>query len=89
MIEINNSTVSINISEDTVSKAKDSLLKRLYYARNKDTMGNYQKWLELLDMYYRGDYESMYNFIESCKGEGGATRKACLKYLENIINGGN
>lgn len=89
MINITNSQVTINICDDSISKAKDQLLAKLYYARNKETMGGYKAWHELLDMYYVGNYKAMQEFIKSCKGRGGYTRKECLKYLEIIINGGN
>lgn len=85
---INNSTVYINIAEDTIGKAKDKLLTKLYYARHKATMGGYAAWEELLHMYYMGNYKGMYNFIEKCKGKGGKTRNECLYYL-NVIMGGN
>ena len=79
---------TINICDDSVSKAKDRLLERLYYARNKETMGGYKAWHELLDMYYIGDYVGMQEFIKSCKGKGGYTRHKCIEDLETIINGG-
>ena len=86
-ITINNQgTVNI-YAEDLVSKAKDLLLTKLYYARNKETMGGYEAWLELLDMYYAEDFEGMQEFIKSCKGKGGKTRNECLRHLNIIIGG--
>lgn len=85
-IIIKNSTVNI-YTEDSISKAKDELLTKLYYARNKDTMGGYEAWLKLLDMYFIGDYIGMYNFIKSCHGKGGKTRSECIKKLNIIIGG--
>ena len=85
---INNSTVYININDTTVSDAKDKLLTKLYYARNKESIGGYVAWHELLHMYYMGNYEGMKEFIKSCKGKGGRTRNECI-YLINIIIGGN
>ena len=85
---INNSTVYININEGTVSDAKDKLLTKLYYARNKQTMGGYDAWHKLLSMYYMGKYQDMKDFIKSCRGKGGKTRNECINYL-NIIMGGN
>ena len=87
-ITINNSTVYININDDTISNAKDQLLTKLYYARNKDTLGGYQAWHNLLDMYYMGNYEGMRDFIRNCKGKGGKTRNECVHYLNIIIKGG-
>ena len=88
MININNSTVYININDTTVSDAKDKLLTKLYYARHKSTMGGYAAWHELLSMYYVGNYQGMKEFIRNCKGKGGRTRNECL-YLIDMIMGGN
>lgn len=85
---INNSTVYININEGSVSDAKDELLTKLYYARNKSTMGGYSAWHELLNMYYMGNYQEMKEFIKSCRGKGGKTRNECIRLI-NIIMGGN
>lgn len=87
-LTINNSTVYININEDKVAQAKDQLLRKLYYARNKPTMGGHEAWHELLDMYYMGNYKGMKEFIKSCHGKGGKTRKECLEHL-NTITGRN
>lgn len=85
---INNSTVYIKIGEESINDAKDKLLTKLYYARYKETMGGYESWHKLLDMYYVGNYQRMKEFIMSCKGKGGKTRNECIHYL-NIIMGGN
>ena len=85
-IIIKNSTVNI-YTEDNISKVKDELLTKLYYARNKDTMGGYKAWLRLLDMYFIGDYIGMYQFIKSCHGKGGRTRNECIQKLNIIIGG--
>lgn len=87
-IVMNNCTVSIYEAEDKVEKAKSELLNRLYYAREKDTMGGYQGWLELLDMYFMREYEAMVERIQSYSGYGQATRNTCLKYLRTIIEEG-
>ena len=87
MININNSTVYININDTTVSDAKDKLLTKLYYARNKGTMGGYEAWQKLLNMYYMGNYHGMRSFIESCRGKGGKTRNECIQYINIIIGG--
>ena len=89
MITINNSTVSINIHDDTINKAKDKLLSKLYYARHKPTMGGFQAWQQLLSMYYRFDYEGMKKHIESYHGRGQQTRNECLECLNIIIGGQN
>lgn len=86
-ITINNSTVTINYNDGTVSEAKDKLLTKLYYARNKATMGGHDAWLKLLDMYYAQNFDGMYNFIKSCHGKGGKTRNECLSYIEIIKKG--
>lgn len=88
-ITINNyGTVNIyNTNDTSVAEAKDKLLAKMYYARNKDTMGNRDGWLKLLDMYFTKDWEGMYNHIQACKGKGGKTRHDCLKYIETIMKG--
>ena len=88
MININNSTVYININDTSVSDAKDKLLTKLYYARHKPTMGGYDAWHRLLHMYYMGDYQGMIDFIKTCHGKGGKTRNECINLI-NIIMGGN
>ena len=88
-ITINNSTVYININEDTVSDARDKLLTKLYYARHKETIGGYKAWHELLDMYYSLEYDRMIEHLKSCKGKGGKTRNECIKYLNIIMKGRN
>ena len=86
---IKNSIVNIYNDNDAVSKAKDELLTKLYYARNKSTMGGYEGWLKLLDMYYIGNYVGMIDFISSCHGKGGKTRNECIRHLNTIIGGKN
>lgn len=86
---INNSTVYININEGIVSDAKDKLLAKLYYARNKATMGGHKAWEQLLHMYYMGNYQGMKELIKSCKGKGGRTRNECIHYIEIIMKGRN
>jgi hypothetical protein len=88
-INITNSTVFITNSDDGVSAAKDRLLEKMYYARHKDTIGGYDGWLKLLEMYYAGDYKGMRRFIQSCRGYGGKTRNECVSYLNIIIKGEN
>lgn len=85
-IQITNSTVYINNAEET-EHARNELLSLMYYARNKETLGGYQKWQEMLDWYYSGDWVSMCSHILSCTGKGGATRKKCLKYIAIIMKG--
>ena len=91
-IVINNSNGGVvnicNTTETEVSNAKDRLLKKMYYARYKDTMGGYKVWLELLDMYYANDYKGMHKLIKSFNSKGGKTRNECLKCLEIIMKGG-
>lgn len=85
-------TVNIyNVNSTTVAEAKDKLLTKLYWARNKQTMGGYDAWLELLDMYYGFEWQAMYDHIKSYKGKGkgGKTRHDCLKLLEIIMKGGH
>lgn len=86
----NNGTVNIyNVNSTTVAEAKDQLLTKLYWARNKQTMGGYDAWLELLEMYYCFEWQNMYNHIKSYKGKGrgGRTRNECLRLLDIIMKG--
>lgn len=87
-IKIENCTVSIYEVENEVEKAKSDLLNKIFYAREKDTMGGREGWLKLLDMYFMKDYEGMVKKIEGYSGRGQATRNACLKYLKTIIKEG-
>ena len=87
-IVMHNCTVSIYEAEDKVEKAKSELLNRLYYAREKDIMGGREGWLELLDMYFMYRYEDMVERIKSFTGKGQATRNACLRCLNTIIEEG-
>ena len=80
---------TINICDDTVSNARNQLLTKLYWARNKDTMGGYKAWLNLLEMYYLGNFDGMREFISSCTGKGGKTRNECLNYIDIIMKGSN
>ena len=84
-ITINNSTVNF-YDRDIVAEARDELLRRLFYARHKDTIGGYDNWLKLLDYYYRGEFEEMIENIKSIKGMGGATRNICLRLINTIAN---
>jgi hypothetical protein len=88
-ITINNhGTVNIYEGVDnTVSEAKDTLLHKMYFARYKQTLGGYEGWLQLLDMYYCEQYKQMYEFIKNCKAKGGKTRHDCLECLKIIIGG--
>ena len=84
-ITINNSTVNF-YDRDIVAEARDELLRRLFYARHKDTIGGCDNWLKLLDHYYCGEFEEMTENIKSIKGMGGATRKICLRLINTIAN---
>lgn len=84
-VNITNSTVNF-YERDAVAEAKDELLRRLFYARKKDTMGGYDNWLLLLDLYYSGEYEEMIENISTYSGHGGATRKAVIKLLKIILH---
>lgn len=84
-ITITNSTVNF-YEHDIVAEARDELLRRLFYARHKDTIGGYDNWLKLLDYYYCGEFEEMIENIGSIKGTGGATRKACLRLINTIVD---
>lgn len=88
-IIINNSTVTIINNEDRVSKAKDKLLRKLFYVRNNDeVMGGYKIWCQLLDWYFMWEYQKMYDYIASYNTNDEETCTKCLRYLEIIMNEG-
>lgn len=83
-ISINNSTVTIYECDNPAESARDELLRKLFYARHKATMGGASNWEKLLDHYYSSEYEEMIENISSFSGPGGATRKACIKLIKII-----
>jgi hypothetical protein len=83
-----NGTINIIYADSAkVAEAKDNLLHKMFYARDKKTMGGYAGWRKLIDMYCSFDYQGMYDYIESFKGKGagGKTRNECLAYLKTIM----
>ena len=83
-ISINNRTVIVYECDNHVKNARDDLLRKLFYARHKATMGGVSNWEKLLDHYYSGEYEEMIENISSFSGPGGATRKACIQLIKTI-----
>ena len=83
-ISITNSTVTIYECDNHAKNARDELLRKLFYARHKETMGGVSNWEKLLDHYYSGEYEEMVENISSFSGPGGATRKACINLIKTI-----
>lgn len=83
-ISINNSTVTIYEYGNIAENARDELLRRLFHARHKATMGGVENWEKLLDHYYSGEYDEMIENISSFKGKGGATRNACIRLIKTI-----
>ena len=83
-ISINNSTVTIYECDNPAESDRDELLRKLFYARHKATMGGVSNWEKLLDHYYSGEYEEMIENISSFSGPGGATRKACIQLIKII-----
>lgn len=83
-ISINNSTVVVYECDNTAETARDKLLRRLFHARHKATMGGASNWEKLLDHYYSGEYEEMIENISSFSGPGGATRNACIRLIKTI-----
>lgn len=84
MIAINNNYGNIIEVSDRAESAKSDLLSRMYYARELPTMGGREVWLDLLDMYFMGEWDRMIETISSFNGAGGRTRAACIRDL-NII----
>ena len=39
-------TITIEITPEEVSHAHDDLMRRMFYARNKDTLGGYSAWVD-------------------------------------------
>lgn len=83
-ISITNSTVTIREYDNHAENSRDELLRKLFYARHKPTMGGVSNWEKLLDHYYSGEYEEMIENISSFSGPGGATRNACIKLIKII-----
>lgn len=83
-ISITNSTVTIREYDNHAESARDELLRRLFYARNKATIGGVSNWEKLLNHYYSGEYEEMIENISSFSGPGGATRNACIRLIKTI-----
>ena len=83
-ISITNSTVIVYECDNHAKNARDDLLRKLFYARHKATMGGVSNWEKLLDHYYSGEYEEMIENISSFSGPGGATRNACIKLIKII-----
>ena len=83
-ISITNSTVTIREYDNHAESARDELLRRLFYARHKPTIGGISNWEKLLDHYYSGEYEEMIENISSFSGPGGATRNACVRLIKTI-----
>ena len=83
-VSINNSTVVVYECDNHAKNARDDLLRKLFHARHKATMGGISNWEKLLDHYYSGEYEEMIENISSFSGPGGATRKACIDLIKTI-----
>lgn len=83
-ISITNSTVNIYEYDNHAESARDELLRKLFHARHKATMGGVENWEKLLDHYYSGEYDEMIESISSFKGKGGATRNACIRLIKII-----
>lgn len=78
--------MNIYLNKDVidVEKAKSLLLDKMYHARYKQTIGGYDVWLRLLDLYYLGSYTKMIRVIHSFKGPGGKTRNECVELIRMI-----
>lgn len=77
--------IIINDGDITVEQAKNDLLSKMYHCRYKTTLGGYEMWLELLQLYYAFDYVAMVERIAACKGMGGKTRSECITLLKIIM----
>ena len=84
-----NGNVHINETEDKVSKAKDKLLNILFCKRKDPNWGGRDAWIEMLDMYFMGDYEGVSERISTFK-DGRSKAKAleclCIIISNNIFS---
>jgi len=80
-------TITVEITPELVDHAHDDLLRRMFYARNKDTLGGYEAWVELCRMYGGLEYAAMLEYLQSLHGYGQATRNTLIRALETIIKG--
>ena len=78
-----NGNVHISESADKVSKAKDRLLDILFHKRNCADWGGREGWIEMLDLYFIGAYELIYENISEFKDS--ATKAKALECLQTII----
>lgn len=78
-----NGNVIINGSEDKVSKAKDKFLNILFYKRNCADWGGREGWVEMLDMYFFGNYETLCDHISNFKD--GKSKEKAISCLRTII----
>lgn len=88
-ITVNNyGTINVYVREEAVSKAKDTLLNLMYYARlSPNVIGGYEGWLKLLDMYHRNNFKGMKAYISQCRGRCGTRRQEMLRCIDTIMKG--
>ena len=83
-VTINGNVYINDEKESEISKAKDQLLNILFYNRNSDSWGGREGWVEMLDLYFKGAYEMIYEQIESFKES--KSKDAALSCLHLIIS---
>ncbi len=84
-----NGNVNVSDSADQISKAKDKLLNVLFYKRKCSDWGGREGWIEMLDMYFMGNYEMLRETISTFKdGKSKAKALSCLNAIiaDNIFS---
>ena len=82
-VTINGNVYINDEKESEISKAKDQLLNILFYKRNSDSWGGRDGWVEMLDLYFKGAYEMLYEHIEGFSES--KSKDAALSCLRPII----
>lgn len=82
-VTINGNVTINNENEEEVSKAKDKLLNILFYKRNNSDWGGREGWIEMLDMYFFGNYEGLCDHISTFKD--GKSKEKAISCLQTII----
>lgn len=70
-------------AESAVSKAKDKLLNILFHKRNNSDWGGREGWVEMLDMYFFGNYKALCDHINTFKD--GKSKEKAISCLQTII----
>lgn len=80
-------TITVEITPEEVSHARDVLVDRMYRAIGTSTLGGRDAWVKLRRMYDELEYEAMLQYLCSLHGYGQPTRNILIRALETIIKG--